>query len=61
MRKKFKVWDNENNCWFEPTYRAYDGQVEDLYLNCNGDLIRRTISGLEHESLFPDRYEIFYY
>lgn len=68
MRKlKFRVWDKENNKFYEPTYAAYKGELEELLLSPSGDLNMRkfkdetTIEILNHESLWPDRFEIVQY
>lgn len=65
MRSKYRIWDKQENKWFEPIYKGYEGQIFDLALNPSGDLIAHcegiTIdgrSGLVHESCFPDRFEI---
>lgn len=65
MKTKYRIWDKQENKWFEPIYKGYKGQIFDLALNPSGDLIAHcegiTIdgcSGLVHESCFPDRFEI---
>lgn len=56
---KYKVWDKENNRWYEPTYEAYKGKLEDLTITPAGQLIMRTIDECAiHESMFPDRFEV---
>lgn len=67
MRSKYRIWDKQENKWFEPIYKGYEGQIFDLALNPSGDLIAHcegiTIdgcSGLVHESCFPDRFEILF-
>lgn len=57
-RPKFKIWDNEKNEWYKPTYEAYNGTVEELALSPKGDLTMRTLSESAHESTFPDRFEV---
>lgn len=55
----FRVWDNENNKYFEPTYEAYNGKLEDLHIGLRGDLFMRTMDGTIHcDSVFPGRFEI---
>ncbi|PAF19722.1 YopX family protein [Terribacillus saccharophilus] len=60
MRKlKFRAWDKEKNKFFEPTYKAYRGELEDLSISLTGDLTLRTFDKPAiHQSLFPDRFEI---
>lgn len=55
---RFRLWDNDNKRFFEPTYRAYEGIVEEVLLSPGGDLGIRTLQGMRHESLFPERFEI---
>lgn len=57
-RQKFEVRDKENNCFFEPTYEAYRWVLEELLMNQDGSLMLRTMSGVTHESVFPDRFEV---
>lgn len=57
MRVNYRVWDKENNKWFKPTYETYKGNLEELLLTANGDLVLRTIDGITHESSFPNRFE----
>lgn len=59
MRVKYRIWDNEDNKYFEPIYEAYKGRVLDISLSPSGELLRRTLEHpSEHESRFPERYEI---
>jgi uncharacterized phage protein (TIGR01671 family) len=60
-RPKYKIWDKQEKCWYNPTYEAYRGKLDDLTLTSTGELQRRTISGTDHESMFPDRYEVVEY
>lgn len=53
---KFRAWDTQERKWFDPTYRAYEGKVEDLLIGLNGHLIKRESHQLSHESMFPNRY-----
>jgi uncharacterized phage protein (TIGR01671 family) len=53
---KFRVWDNENRCFFKDTNRAYEGVIEQLLISPSGDIYLRKMDGLYHESLFPDRF-----
>lgn len=61
MRPKFRAWDKEKNKMFEPTYRAYAGELEELLISLKGDLILRKIDETIHESLFPDRFVLMQY
>ncbi len=59
---KYKIWDKEKKEWFKPIYEAYKGNLEDLSISLSGELLRRTSNMCaEHESNFPDRYEIVDY
>ncbi len=58
---KFKVWDKINNCWFVPTYRAHEWILNELLINQNGDLVRHTMNGFEHESVFAWQYIVCRY
>lgn len=53
---KFRAWDKENNKFFEPTYEAYKGKLEELILLQGGDICMRTINEFIHQSCFPDRF-----
>lgn len=53
---KFRAWDNENNKYFEPTYRAYANELEELVIKLNGRLTMRTMDEFIDESLFPGRF-----
>lgn len=54
---KFRVFDTEENKYFEPVYEAYKGNLLDLSISLSGELIRRTlIYSAEHESCFKGRY-----
>jgi hypothetical protein len=56
-RFKVKIWDTENNKWYEPINEASRGNLYQLYLSPNGSLFERSSKdGFTHESLFPDRY-----
>lgn len=56
---KFRVWDKENEEFFKPIYEAYKGNLLDLSISLNGELIRRTLKfPSEHISCFPDKYEL---
>ena len=55
---KYRIWDNQENCYFQPVYQAYKGEVSELSLLPDGSFSMRTAEGTIHESLFPDRYII---
>lgn len=60
-RPKFRIWDTEEKCWFEPTYRAHEGVVEELLIHPSGQLTMRTLNHLyenvmSNESMFPNRF-----
>ena len=55
----FRVWDNDHNKYFEPTYEALNGKLEDLHIGLKGDLFMRTVNETIHcDSVFPGRFEI---
>ncbi|MDT2637960.1 DUF1642 domain-containing protein [Enterococcus dongliensis] len=58
QRPTFRIWDNEKNDWFEPTYEGWDGKIEELLLSPTGDLAMRTFTDFKCESVFPERFEI---
>ena len=53
---KYRVWDKEQGKFFEPTYRAYDGELSYLMLSMGGRLHLVTIGRITDESVFPDRF-----
>lgn len=58
---KFRAWDKEKECWYEPIHEAYRGNLFELSIGFKGDLYARTMHRSEHESLFPDRFELMQY
>ena len=57
--RKYRVWDNEENKYFETIYEGYAGRILDLTITLSGEIMRRTLTHpAEHESLYPNRYEI---
>lgn len=58
MRTKFRLWDNHNNKYFEPTYEAYAGRLEYVVMNQSGELGMVTMKGIAHESTFNDRFVV---
>lgn len=55
---KFRLWDSKNNCWYEPTFEAYRGKVEEVMISPRGRLTMRTMTEFVDESMFPDRFEL---
>ncbi|QSW67367.1 YopX family protein [Lactiplantibacillus plantarum] len=55
---KFRAWDKETNKYFEPTFQAYMGRIEDLTIALRGRLQKRTCRGMVDESVFPGRYVV---
>ena len=54
---KFRAWDNENKCFFQPTYEAYKGNLQDLHISLKGTLAMRTLQQFIHcDSMMPDRF-----
>lgn len=53
---KFRAWDKEENRWYEPVYEAYKGKLHELFVTFGGQLVAHTLNGINHESIFPDRY-----
>jgi uncharacterized phage protein (TIGR01671 family) len=53
---KFRTWDKQNDCWFQPTYEAYKGNLEELLISPNGRVALRTTRGMADESTFPGRF-----
>lgn len=58
MRAKYKIWDNEKECWYKPIYNVWKGELHDLTLTQSGELMLRDMNGTTHESSFPGRYEV---
>lgn len=62
MRPKYRIWDKQENKWYQSTYEAYRGKLQDMYVGTHGDLhmheMRNGQIELIHESIFPDRYEV---
>ncbi len=53
----YRVWDNENQKYFEPTYQAWHGELKDLHIGLMGDLFMRTMNGTIHcDSMMPGRF-----
>lgn len=58
---KFRAWDKEKSTWYEPIHEAYKGNLFELLVSFKGDLVTSTISGLQHDSMFPNRFELMQY
>lgn len=58
---KFRAWDKEKGKMFEPTYRAYVGEIEELNILLNGRLGLRRFDDYYDQSMFPERFEIMQY
>lgn len=59
---KFRAWDKENHCFFQPTFESYKGKVEDLIISFDGSLMMRTFEHPAiHESCFKDRFILCQY
>jgi uncharacterized phage protein (TIGR01671 family) len=58
---KFRAWDKQENEWYEPTFEAYRGKLWELLISFRGDLVAHTVAGLEHQSLWPERYILMQY
>ena len=55
----YRVWDTQENKYFEPTYEAFNGKLEDLHIGLHGDLFMRTMDGTIHcDSVFPGRFVV---
>ena len=57
---KFRIWDNENNKYYEPIYMADKGHLEYLSVRPNGRLLMNKNGKIIDESVFPDRFIIEY-
>ena len=54
---KFRAWDNENKCYFKPTYEAYKGNVEDLNIGLDGDLyIKKIVKSTHYNQITINRF-----
>lgn len=53
---RFRAWDNENKKYYEPTYKAYKGELEELMIQPNGRITIRTLDHIIDESVFSDRF-----
>lgn len=53
---EYRIWDNQEQKYYEPIYEGWRGEIDDLSLSPRGQLSRRTIDKSIHESMFPNRY-----
>lgn len=59
MRKiKFRAWDKERKEMYKPRHEAYKGKLFELMVGFKGDLLAHTMTGVDHESMFPSRFEL---
>ena len=62
MIPKFRAWDNDNNQWYKPTYRAFEDNLEYLEIGLNGRLsiVTKTDGQIKvlDESCFDGRFEL---
>lgn len=61
MKVKFRIWDNQEQKFFEPIYDASNGNLQEILIGCSGDLHLRRINQygniiLEQESIYPNRF-----
>lgn len=59
---KYRIWDKEKEKFYEEDYRAYQGELEDLFIGPSGDLNMRKMkmgtTKFIHQSMFPNRFEV---
>ncbi len=60
-RMKCRIWDKQNNRYWEDVNEGYLGRIEQLSIGPSGDLRMRTIDKMIHESMFPDRFIVEYH
>jgi hypothetical protein len=51
-----RIWDKENNRFWEDVNEGYNGKIEQLLVSPSGEVIMRTIDKMIHESMFPGRF-----
>jgi len=61
MELKIRVWDNQEQKFFSPTFEAYKGKLEEILFGQSGDICLRRINQhgiivFEHESIYPNRF-----
>lgn len=55
---KFRAWDSEKNEMYKPIHEGYKGSLFELLVDFSGELIAHTMQGMEHESLWKDRFKL---
>lgn len=58
---EFRVWDKENNKYWEDVNEAYNGKIEQLFIGPSGEVFIRTMNGMYHESKFTGRFVVQQY
>lgn len=65
MRSEYRIWDKHSECFYSPTYEAYNGTVEELFVCRSGGLVMRLMENhkesMVHESLFPNRFVVCWF
>ena len=57
---KIMAWDKEKNEWYKPTFEAYKNNLEYLCFSLfSNNLLLMDMDGGKHESLFPDRFDLY--
>lgn len=55
---KFRAWDTEENKWYKPVYRAYEGKLFEILIGMNGCVVTRNMDGV---GIGLPRFEIMQY
>lgn len=55
---KFRAWDIEKKDWYKPVHEAYKQNLFELFIRFSGELSAHTMRGLEHESMFANKFEL---
>lgn len=62
---RFRIWDSEENKFYEPTFEAYKGNLHEIIISLSGGLSIRTMHGLygtdDDGNLLTDRYKLMQY
>ncbi len=58
---KFRAWDTEKKEMYKPIHEAYKGNLFELVVGFGGDLSANTMDGLQHESIWPNRFILMQY
>lgn len=56
MSRPFRVWDTENNCFWQDVNEGHVGKIEQLFIGPSGKFILRQNGINIHESVFPGRF-----